>query len=124
MKKILVILLSIFLLTACSNSEPSVQKEENLLSKDEIPKETIDGITEIVLTFVATGQTTTCETCRCWVKSREDEGNGNYLFVMGCSSGNTYWASYCSSTGNVIVAPQYSEHGGITLTSPPPPPCR
>jgi len=123
MKKILFILLSMLLLTACSNSETPIQKQEVTMSKDEIPQETIDGITQIVIDYESHGVEVPCETCRCTIRHRESQGNGNVLYQFSCSSGNYYWASYCADTGTVLVTPMYEEFGGITLTPPPPPHC-
>jgi len=121
MKKTLLILLSIFLLTSCSNSENPIHKQELTMYKDEIPQETIDGITEIVLNYERTGVETSCENCRCAIKKRHTEVNGNVTYQFTCSSGINYWAVYCSDSGGVVVAPIIDS--GQNQTGPPPPPC-
>jgi len=125
MKKILFILLSLFLLTACSNSETPIQKQEISTAKDEIPQETIDGITQIVRDFETYGVETPCESCRCAIKTRNETPGGSVIYLFQCSSGNTYWASYCPVDGSVHVSEQFtSANGGsTTLINPSPTPC-
>jgi len=111
MKKVLFILLSMFLLTACSDSE----NKEITMSRDEIPQETIDAITSIVLDDVR-GINSSCSECRCTIKTKNIKGDGSVVYSFTCSSGNNYWATFCN--GDVLIIEQYSNSGYQQLPIP------
>lgn len=111
-------------MTACSNSETPIQKQEVTMSRDEIPQETIDAITAIVLDDVR-GVNSSCSECKCTIKSRKETPGGSVIYSFQCDSGNSYWASYCPVDGSVNVTEQYtSANGGATtLLNPAPNGC-